>query len=113
MRGFYLFLATVLLTLTPACQAQPASPAKPGAAAAASSAGLNTDDDKIIYSVGLAMARQLKQFNLSPAELEIVKRALTDAAADKPAVDIDEWGPKIQPLLQARSKQVADKEKAT
>src|SRR5690348_12792448 len=113
MRGFYLFLPAVLLMLTPSCKAQPASQAKPGTnAASASSAGLNTDDEKIIYSVGLAMARQLKQFNLSPAELEIVKRALTDAAADKPAVDIDEWGPKIQPLLQTRAKQVADKEKS-
>ncbi|HLK51674.1 MAG TPA: FKBP-type peptidyl-prolyl cis-trans isomerase [Bryobacteraceae bacterium] len=110
MRALLSLFAAVLLALAPSCKAQPAGQAKPGASA--SSAGLNTDDQKIIYSVGLAMARQLKQFDLSPAELEIVKRALTDAAADKPAVDIDEWGPKIQTLLQSRGAKVAQKEKA-
>jgi FKBP-type peptidyl-prolyl cis-trans isomerase FkpA len=116
MRGFYVVFAIGLLALMPSGQAQPASPAKSGAAAPSASqanaAGLTSDDQKIIYSVGLAMARQLTQFDLSPAELEIVKRALTDAAAGKPAVDIDEWGPKIQSLIQTRTAKVAQKEKA-
>jgi FKBP-type peptidyl-prolyl cis-trans isomerase FkpA len=41
-----------------------------------------------------------------------VKRALTDAAAGKPAVELSEWGPKIQPLATSRSAAVAVKEKA-
>jgi len=73
---------------------------------------LITDDDKIIYSLGLSMARSLGQFSLSPAELEIVKQALTDSANGKPAINIDEWGPKIQGLVQARAAKVAEKEKA-
>ena len=52
-------------------------------------------------------------FNLTPAELELVKRALTDAAAGKPALELSEWGPKIQPLATSRSAAVAVKEKAS
>jgi FKBP-type peptidyl-prolyl cis-trans isomerase FkpA len=88
---------------------KPASPPKPAPAA---QAGLATDDQKVIYAVGLVMARQLKQFDLSPAELEIVKRALSDASSGKPAIDLDTWGPKIQPLVTSRTARVAQKEKA-
>jgi FKBP-type peptidyl-prolyl cis-trans isomerase FkpA len=61
------------------------------------------------------MARQLGQFDLSPEEMEILKRALTDAAANKadPNIKLEEWGPKIGPLAMERGKRVTDKEKAT
>ncbi|MGH9559563.1 MAG: FKBP-type peptidyl-prolyl cis-trans isomerase, partial [Bryobacteraceae bacterium] len=65
-----------------------------------------------VYAIGLMMYRSLAQFNLSPAEMEIVKRALSDAAAGKPAVDIETWGPKVQTLAQSRGERVAQKEKA-
>jgi FKBP-type peptidyl-prolyl cis-trans isomerase FkpA len=71
----------------------------------------NTDEEKTIYSLGLSIQRSLAQFELTPAEMEIVKRAITDATAGKPAVNIDEWGPKIQGLAQARAGRVAEKEK--
>jgi FKBP-type peptidyl-prolyl cis-trans isomerase FkpA len=70
-----------------------------------------TDEEKIIYSLGLSMYRSLGQFDLSPAELDIVKKALTDAAAGKPAVDVQTWGPKIQELATARGARVAEKQK--
>lgn len=73
---------------------------------------MQTDDDKTIYALGLSIARSLKQFDLSPAEVEIVKRALSDAADKKPALEINEWGPKIQPLAVGRAARVADREKA-
>jgi len=95
---------------TPA--AKPAGAAKPAAAKPAAPAPLATDEEKTIYAVGLSMARQLTQLDLSPAELEIVKRALGDAAANKPALDLNEWGPKIQPLATARNGRVAEREKA-
>jgi FKBP-type peptidyl-prolyl cis-trans isomerase FkpA len=85
--------------------------AKP-AAPAATAAKLATDDDKIIYSLGLSIYRSLGQFDLSPAEMEIVKQALTDAAAKKPAVDVETWGPRIETLAGARASRVAAKEKA-
>jgi len=58
------------------------------------------------------MQRSLSQFDLSPAELDIVKRALTDAAAGKPAIDLSEWGPSIEPFAGARRARVATREKA-
>ncbi len=72
---------------------------------------LATDEEKTIYTLGLSMYASLSQFDLSPSELEIVKRALADAAAGKPAVDLNAWGPKIQPFAQARVARVAEREK--
>lgn len=72
-----------------------------------------TDEEKTIYSLGLLMQRSLNQFDLSPSELEIVKRALTDAAAGRPAVDVNEWGPGIEPFAGTRRARVAAREKET
>lgn len=58
------------------------------------------------------MQRSLDQFDLSAAELDILKRALSDAAARKPAIEIDEWGPKIEAFAAARTERVAAREKA-
>jgi FKBP-type peptidyl-prolyl cis-trans isomerase FkpA len=63
---------------------------------------LTTDDQKTVYALGLSMYKSLAAFDLSPAEMDIVKRALVDAAAGKPALEVDVWGPKIQPFAQAR-----------
>jgi FKBP-type peptidyl-prolyl cis-trans isomerase FkpA len=72
-----------------------------------------TDEEKTIYSLGLSIYRSLGQFDLSPAELEIVKRAISDAAANKPAVDLETWGPKIQGLANDRRSHVVEREKAS
>ena len=78
-----------------------ATAAKPAIVAAP--APLTTDEQKTVYALGLMMGQSIAMFNLTPAELELVKRALTDAAAGKPAVELAEWGPKIQPLATSRS----------
>ena len=82
-----------------------ARPAKPAPV-------LATDDEKTVYSLGLSIYKSLAQFDLSPSELNIVKRAIGDAAAGKPAVDLETWGPKIQALAQARHARLAEREKA-
>jgi FKBP-type peptidyl-prolyl cis-trans isomerase FkpA len=79
---------------------------------AAAPGALTTDDQKIVYAVGLSMAQQLNQLGLSRAELEIVKRALTDSAAGKPAIELNEWGPKINTFAQGRATKAAAAEKA-
>jgi len=81
--------------------------------AVAAPAPLTTDEQKTVYALGLMMGQSISMFNLTPAELELVKRALSDAAAGKPAVELSEWGPKIQPLATSRSAAVAVKEKAS
>lgn len=73
---------------------------------------LATDDDRTIYALGLSIHRSISSFDLSAAEMEILKRALTDAAAGKPAVELNEWGPKLEGLNQARRGRVTEKEKA-
>ena len=70
-----------------------------------------TDEQKTIYALGLSISRSLKSFSLSDEELAIVTQALHDAAANKPAVELDTWGPKIQGLAEARAAIVAKKEK--
>jgi FKBP-type peptidyl-prolyl cis-trans isomerase FkpA len=96
-------------------QAKPAAP-KPATAtkppAPPAPAPLATDDEKTIYAMGLAISRQLAAFNLAPSELEIVRRALADAAAGKPEIDLNVWGPKIQSFAASRAAAAAEKEKA-
>jgi|ERR1035438_2667384 FKBP-type peptidyl-prolyl cis-trans isomerase FkpA len=85
----------------PATQAKPAAPGT-----------LATDDEKTIYAMGLAISRQLAAFSLTPSELDIVRRALSDAAAGKPEIDLNVWGPKIQSFAATRAAAAAEKEKA-
>jgi FKBP-type peptidyl-prolyl cis-trans isomerase FkpA len=73
---------------------------------------LKTDEEKTIYALGLSVYKSLGQFDLSPHELDLVKRALADAAAGKPALDLNEWGPKIGPVAKERSARVAEHQKA-
>src|SRR5688572_22381329 len=81
--------------------AAPKSP--PAGRAPARTAAPLTDEQKTVYALGLLIHRSLDQFDLSAAELEVLKRALTDAAARKPAIDIDAWGPKVEALAGVRA----------
>jgi FKBP-type peptidyl-prolyl cis-trans isomerase FkpA len=133
MRRVLIFLPVVLWAQTPTPKTSPAQPAqsqpaaaastapKPAAAKAASPSVVKrpapapkpmTDEEKIIYALGLSMYRSLGQFDLSAAELDLLKKALTDAAAGKPAEDIQTWGPKIQELASSRAARAAGKQKA-
>jgi FKBP-type peptidyl-prolyl cis-trans isomerase FkpA len=98
-------------TTAPNATTAPKLAPKPAAAAKAPSPVLSTDEQKTVYALGLQMYRSLAQFDLSPAEVELIKRALGDAAAGKPAVDVNEWGPKFQAFGQTRAARVAEKQK--
>lgn len=142
MRGFLVLLSTALLAqVTPsskpttqgsATQPKPAA-AKPATAAKTTSTAAKppanakskgasstatptpaamTDEQKTIYALGLSISHSISQFDLSPAELELVRKALADEAAGKPAVELSVWGPKIQMLAQGRAQRVAEREKA-
>jgi FKBP-type peptidyl-prolyl cis-trans isomerase FkpA len=121
-RVLLLIAPVLLMAQTPAPKTTTAK-AKPTAArpAAAKPAvkpatpapiALTTDDEKSIYALGLTIYKSLGQFDLSPHEVEIVKRAIADAAAGKPAEDLNQWGPKIGPLARERSARVAEQQKA-
>ena len=138
MRFFFLLLPAVLMAQAPAAKAPTAAPtaapkaatvSKAPAKAAASGAArpavakapvakaavpaaatpaLTTEEQKTIYAIGLSIYRSLAPFDCSPAELELVKRALSDARANKPAVPLEEWGPKIQTLMTTRTKAASE-----
>jgi FKBP-type peptidyl-prolyl cis-trans isomerase FkpA len=68
-----------------------------------SAAELKTEDEKALYALGAAVATQISSFNLTPAELEVVKAGFTDAALDKKlAVTPTDYFPKLQELQQQR-----------
>jgi FKBP-type peptidyl-prolyl cis-trans isomerase FkpA len=130
MRAFLILFPAILMAQTPppAAKAAPAATkaatpaAKSGAPAstaakakaatpAAAPGALTTDDQKTIYALGLSMAQQLSQMGISPAEYALVKQALTDAAAGKPALELNAWQPKFPAFAQARSAKMAAAEK--
>jgi FKBP-type peptidyl-prolyl cis-trans isomerase FkpA len=74
-----------------------------GAATPGATATPETEDQKTYYALGMMMGRNLKQFNLSPADLEFVKSGLSDQAMGKtPVVDLATYGPKVQKLAQSK-----------
>lgn len=114
MRGLMILVTAVAMAQAPAGPPKRPAAAKPKPAAAKPkpAAALTTDEQKTIYSLGLSMYRSLAQFGLSASEIAIVQRGLADAAAGKAAVDLNEWGPKIQALARERAGRVAAREKA-
>ena len=96
----------------PSAPAAAAPKPVPAGRAPARTAAPLTDEQKLVYAIGLLMQRSLDPFDLSAAELDVLKRALTDAAAGKPAIDLDEWGPKIEAFAGVRSERVVAREKA-
>ena len=95
-------LLALLLILLPSAVFAQAAPA-PGTP--------QSDDEKTVYAAGLVLARSLGQFDLSPQEVEVVRRAIADALAGKPALDLDEWGPKIQGLVTVRTARLVVRQK--
>jgi FKBP-type peptidyl-prolyl cis-trans isomerase FkpA len=95
MQGTFSALVAALLALL----ALPASAQEP-----------KTEEQKTLYALGLALAREVGVFTLSPADLEMVKKGLGDGVAGKkPAVDLDQYNPKIQELAAARRKATGER----
>jgi FKBP-type peptidyl-prolyl cis-trans isomerase len=81
-------------------------------AARAADVKLDTEDQKTLYALGLALSRNLATFNLTPEELATVEAGLSDGLfAKEKKVDLDKYGQKVQELAQNRAKAAAEKEK--
>lgn len=78
------FVAAALLAATPALAQAPKKPAAPAAAEKKAAA----PDPKTFYSVGLAIAKSLEVFSLSPPELEQVMKGVRDGASGKVKADL-------------------------
>jgi FKBP-type peptidyl-prolyl cis-trans isomerase FkpA len=67
-------------------------------------ADLKSEDDKTLYALGAALGRSITSFNLTPAELELVKAGLADVATNKkPQVDPQTYMPKLQEMQKTRT----------
>lgn len=91
-----MLLATMVIGLL-ASQARAQGKAKAAPAAAQppapSSAQLQTDEDKTLYSIGYNYGKSLTLLGMSPAELEVFKRGITEGnTGAPPAVDVDRYG---------------------
>ncbi|MBI2468595.1 MAG: FKBP-type peptidyl-prolyl cis-trans isomerase [Candidatus Rokubacteria bacterium] len=92
-------LAIVLVALAP-----PAAPA--------AGPELKTEEQKVLYALGLAVANSLAAFRLSEMELEFVKAGIADGILGRDKkVDLQTYGPKVQELQRARVAAVAAAER--
>jgi FKBP-type peptidyl-prolyl cis-trans isomerase FkpA len=90
-------------------------PAAPGASPSPAAGDLQTDEQKVLYALGIMRGQNVANLNISETELELVKRGLADGATGKkPAVEMEQFAPKIQKFAEARAaaKAVAEKGKA-
>lgn len=82
-------------------------------AAAESSPELSTDDDKSIYLLGASLGRNVTQFDFDDREIAIIKRGFDDTLRDNElAVNVEEFGPKVNEFVERRNARTAAKERA-
>lgn len=73
---------------------------------------VKTDEQKTLYALGFAVADNLKSFELTPAELEIVKAGFADAVLKKKATaEPKDFIPKIRELQTVRMAAASTREK--
>lgn len=83
-----------------------------GSAAATAQPALESDQDKTLYALGVAIGSNVQEFALTPAELAIVEAGIGDAVAGKDSrVDMQVYGPKIKQLADSRTSAAATQEK--
>lgn len=108
-------VAASLLALALGGPAAAAEPPKPQPAPKAEAAPPEApkkkmDDSKALYGVGLAIARSLETFSLSPAELEHVIKGLRDGVAGKPKMPLDQnVQAAVNDLARSRAQKAAEK----
>ncbi|MFP2927824.1 FKBP-type peptidyl-prolyl cis-trans isomerase [Pyxidicoccus sp. 3LG] len=104
------WLVAVMLVLA-GCQPQ----GKTDGATPAAGGGANpqTEEQKTLYALGLSIGRSISVFDMTPEELEYVKGGITaQVKGEKPVVDLETYGPKLQELARTRSNRKAEAEKA-
>lgn len=80
-----------------------------GLAPAEEPAPLATDDEKILYALGAALAQQLQTLDFDARELALVQRGLADSVLGRDlAVSLEEFGPRLQSYLRERVMRLAE-----
>lgn len=71
-----------------------------------------TEAEQAAYDAGIEAGESIELLDLSVEETGIVNRAISDAAAGTPALDLETWRSSIVDLAQARSRRSLEKELA-
>jgi FKBP-type peptidyl-prolyl cis-trans isomerase FkpA/FKBP-type peptidyl-prolyl cis-trans isomerase FklB len=96
-----LLTAAIAVVLAVACTSTPATPPP-----------LETEDQKTLYALGLSVAGNLAQFQLTEAELALVEAGIRDATLKRPPrVEIETYRPKIMALASTRASAGAEETK--
>lgn len=75
--------------------------------------GLESEEDKVLYALGVAVGQPLGKFGLTADDLVIIRQGFEDAVlARELKVDLMTYGPKVQAFAQQRMTQAATTEKA-
>ena len=103
---------SLLFTSLALVACSPTESTAPAASAPAQADTLQTDTDKTLYALGLAIGQNVRDFKLTSGEVDVVAQGLRDSVlGTEPKVALDEWGPRIQFLMQERMQAVAAAEK--
>jgi FKBP-type peptidyl-prolyl cis-trans isomerase FkpA len=71
-----------------------------------------TETDKTLYAIGMMLAANMADFNLSEDEMTMVSAGLRDGVSGaEPKVDVAEYGPKVQEFVAQRTAASATEEK--
>ena len=110
-------LPLAALTVALAACTPPDSSAPPPAAAEppaqSATAGPQTDEQKTIYALGVAISANIRQFNLTAEEIEFVADGLRDGVLDNTLkADMQTYGPRIQLLADERASALTGVEKS-
>jgi FKBP-type peptidyl-prolyl cis-trans isomerase len=72
---------------------------------------LQTDDQKVLYTLGRLLGQNIENARLSEEEMASVLLGLSDSALHRPSkVDVDHYGPMLQALMDAHMKAAATAE---
>ena len=85
-----------------------------GGGGGASNVNLDTDEHKTLYALGVIIGQRtgVANLKLSPTDLSYVQAGFTDiASGQKPRVELEQYGPRVNQLMRKRQEERADVEK--
>ena len=95
------FRFLVLLSL--GCVLQACSAAPSGVAGQADAGVLETEDQKILYTLGQIMGQNVANAKFSEEEIAFIHMGMSDVVLGRdPKVDVDEYGPTVQAFMEER-----------
>jgi len=106
------FLAVAVATALAACSQPESEGPASETSANAGPAELATENDKILYALGIVLGDNIADFALSEEEFASVSAGMLDSISGAdPRVEMDVYGPQIQILVDERLQAVVDDEK--